>query len=92
MDEADRIVEGLAKDRHARMAGLEEARQQLAEADVDLDGLDVGARHHDVVDAHIAQAQDVGEHRPLFRREAGGGIVGRGERVGEILAQTCRRP
>ena len=85
VDEADRVVEGLAIDRHARMAGLLEAREELAERDVDLDRLDVGARHHDVLDAHVAEPQDVGEHRPLFRREAAGGVV-RGERLGEILA------
>ena len=63
------IVERLGIDRHARMAGLLEQVQQVAERGVDLDRLDVGARHHDVLDAHFAQAQDVVEHRPLVGRE-----------------------
>ena len=67
---------------------LRKLGEEIAEADVDLDRLDVGARHHDVVDAHLAQAEDVGEHRPLFRREAAGDVLG-GERVGEILADRA---
>ena len=67
---------------------LAEAREKIAEADVDIDRLDIGARHHDVVDAHLAETKDVGEHRPLFRREAGGDILG-GERVGKIFADRA---
>ena len=56
---------------------------------IDLDRLDVGARHHDVLDAHLAQPQDVVEHRPLAGRKGFG--IGRalGQRVGQVLAQAA---
>ena len=61
-----------SRDRPACANGRTSRKPPAASASVhaDLDGLDVGARHHDVVDAHVAEPQDVGEHRPLFGREA----------------------
>ena len=38
--------------------------------------------------AHFAEAQDVGEHRPLFRRESAGNI-GRGQRLGQFGADRA---
>ncbi len=63
------VVERVAIDRQARMAGGAEhgraASPSVASAG---DRDDVGARHHHVADAALAQAQHVGEHRPLLRR------------------------
>jgi hypothetical protein len=87
LDETHRVVERLAKNRHARMAGLEERREEIAEAGVDRHCLDVGARDHDVVDAGLAQAEDVVQHRPLFRREAA--LVLGGKRLGDFLAEVA---
>ena len=52
------------------MRGAFEHAQQFAERDVLLHRDDVGARHHDVVDAALAQPEDVLEHPALVRREA----------------------
>ena len=59
-----------------------------------IDRLDVGARHHDVVDAHVAELEDGAEHGALFRRERRAvGLVGR-DRVLDLRAHRpafCRR-
>ena len=73
------------------MTGAAEARKKIAEANVDVDRFDVGARHHDVVDADVAQAKNIGEHRPFFRREAGSDVL-RGKGVGEFLADRASTP
>ena len=43
--------------------------EQFGERRCSADRDDVGARHHDVVDADAAEAEHVLEHRPLLRRE-----------------------
>ena len=69
------------------MAGLLEQHQEIAQPGRNLHGLDVGARHHDVLDTHFAQTQDVVEHRALARREGFRTGFGLGQRVGDFLAQ-----
>ena len=69
VDHADGIVQRLAVDRHARMAGILEGAQQIDERDRHLDGGDVGARHHDVGDARFAQAQNVADEPTFLGRE-----------------------
>src|SRR6185437_7150489 len=59
VDEAGDVVEIVVIDGNARVPRLEEARQQGAQRLVDIYGDDVGARHHDVVDAHVAELQDI---------------------------------
>ena len=51
MNYADRIIEIIAIDRHARMARLDEGRQNLFKGRGNIDGNNVGARGHDVIDA-----------------------------------------
>ena len=68
MDHPDRIIEGVVVDHEARMGGVLEHLQEIAERNVLLHGDDVGPRHHDVVDPALAQAQDVLEH-PLSSGE-----------------------
>ena len=87
VDHADGVVEGLAVDRHARMAGLAKQLQQFRQRHAFVDGIDIGARDHDVVDAHFPQMQDIAQQPPLFRRERSRAIVlfGKGRR--EIFAQ-----
>ena len=53
------------------MAGALKHLDELAQRDVLLDRHDIGARHHHVFDPAFAQVENVGQHRPLFGREAG---------------------
>ena len=71
VDHADGIVEHLVVDHQPRMAGAGEHLHELAERDLLLDRDDVGARHHDVHDPPLAQAEDVLQHDAFFRRETG---------------------
>ena len=71
MNHADRIVERVVIGDQPRMAGILEHFHKFAERDVLLHGDDVGARHHDVVDAPFAQPKNILEHGAFFRREAG---------------------
>ncbi|MNE28038.1 hypothetical protein D3C80_1214650 [compost metagenome] len=87
MDEAAGIVEIVAIDRHARAPGLLEMDHQLADGHVHVHRLDIGARHHDVLDAHFAETEDVVQHRPLIGRKSVADIGIRHQRVGEILAE-----
>ncbi len=78
-----RVVERIGIDRHARAAGFLEQDHQFADGDVLVDGLDIGARHHHVGDAHLAEAQDVVQHRPLIgRKDVAVGRVGH-QRIGD---------
>ena len=65
------VIEGVLIDDEPRMAGALEHLHEFAERDIPLHGDDVGARHHDIHDAPLAQAEDVAEHRALGRRETG---------------------
>jgi len=87
--EADRIVEGLAEHRHARMARFLKFEQQLADRNRNIDSVDVGAWHHDIVNVHLTQPENVGEHRPFFGRKSAGDFIV-GERLGKILADRTR--
>ena len=89
---ADRIVERVVIDDEARMAGALEHAHQFAERDVLLHVDDVGARHHDVADAALAQAEDVLEHPAFFRREAGFARRHGVEHVLEVGADRARLP
>ena len=53
--------------------------------------IDVGARHHDVVDAHVAQAEDVGEHQPALRAKSRRRRHRCRERLGDVLANGALR-
>ena len=90
MDHAARIIEGLVEERHARDAGLLEQLQQLGDRRVLVDGDDVGARHHDVVDAQRAEPQQAQQHLALGGRERGLGLVLGLERLLERVAQRLR--
>jgi hypothetical protein len=78
MDHADRLVEGVVVDDEARMGGVLEHLHQFAQRDVLLDRDDIGPRHHEVVEAPLAQAQYVLEHPAFF-----GGKTGLGGRCVE---------
>ena len=69
MDHAARIVERLAIDRQARMLGLAEHAHQLVDGDAVVDGNDVGARHHDVLDRELAEAEDAAEHAAFLHAQ-----------------------
>ncbi len=74
VDHAARIIERLAEQRNARNAGLAERAQQLGQRVALFERDDVGARHHDVVDARAAEAQQPAQHLALFVGECGGGV------------------
>ena len=77
MDHAGHIVERLAIDDEAGMAGFEESLDQLVEADGGRHRIDIGARHHDVIDRHFAEFEEVADHLPLaliWRVEGGLGM------------------
>ena len=67
------------------MAGLADHAQDLAQRHVGADRDDVGARHHDVLDAQVVQAEDVAHHGALLGREDG---IGAGvlQRVLNVVA------
>ena len=69
MDHALGVVEGLAVDRQAGMAGRAEQAQQLAQVRVGGHGHDVGAGHHHVLHPDAVEGEHVLEHRPLLGRE-----------------------
>jgi hypothetical protein len=92
VDHADRIVEGLAVDRHARMAGGLEGADEVGQRNRDVDGIDVGPRHHDIVDPRLAETQDVAQHRPFLGREGGVEGVFPGKRVLEVFAEVGGTP
>ena len=58
-------------DRHARMPGLAEHGDRLGDGRVHLERLDVGAHHHHVLDAHVAELQDGAQHGALVGGERG---------------------
>jgi len=80
-----RVVEGLAIDRQARMAGGAEQGQEVAKTRVGRNSDDVRARDHHVVDPDSVEAEHVFEHRPLLGRKVP--VLGaRGEHVLEVVA------
>ncbi len=87
VDHAEGIVEPLAVDGHAGMAGLLEAGHQLGQRGGGRDALDLGPGNHDVLDAHVVELEDVGQEQPLVGRETGGLRLGTGQRLGDLLAQ-----
>ncbi len=49
------------------MADLAEPVDDITDIDPRFDGLDIGARHHDVLDAQFAQLEDVLQDRAFGR-------------------------
>jgi hypothetical protein len=65
VDHAHDVVERVLEDGQSGMRLLSEARDELVERAIDVDGDDVGPRHHHVLDRPVAQLQDVGEEDAL---------------------------
>ena len=88
---ADRIVERVVVDDEPRMRGAFEHLHQLAERDLLLHRDDVGARHHHVDRAPLAQAEDVPQHRAFARREPdiAGAVL---EHAAKVGAERVRLP
>ena len=87
MDHAARIVERLAVDREPRMLGLAEHSHQLGDGHRFLDGDDVGARDHDVLDRELAEAQHLEQHGALLPAEGVAGALGRGSGASSITSR-----
>ena len=85
VDHAARVVQRFGIDRQSGVAGRAKDGENFVQCCVDADGDDVGARHHDVVDAQFVQRQHVLEQQALLWRE---GVLGRGivERVFDIFS------
>ena len=91
VDEADDVVEIVVIDRQARMAHLAEFGDQRAQIDIDIDGLDVAALHHDVVDRHVGELEHVLQDGALALGEIGSfGAALLVERDLQIVAQGNR--
>ena len=73
------------------MAGLAEDRDHLGERAVDVDRLDVGARHHHVLDAHVAELQDGAQHGALVGGERRAGRFVGGDGVLDLGARGAVR-
>ena len=65
VNHAARIVQRLVIDRHAAVAVRLEQFQQFAERRLLVDGIYFCAGNHHVVDAHLAQPQDIMQHGAL---------------------------
>ena len=79
MHHAARIIERLVEQRDTRHASLIEGFQQLTHRFVFIDRDDIGARHHHVIDAQHAEAQNTQQHLALFG----------GEGLGRATALEC---
>ena len=92
MDHPARIIERFAIDRQPRMLGLAEHAHQLVDGDAVVDGNDVGARHHDVLDRELAEAEDADEHAAFLHAQRAAlaprqGVLDQFAEIG-LLAET----
>ncbi len=76
--EAQRVVQRLAIDRHPGIAARLERRDDIFQRVVLGHRFDVGARRHHVLDAQVAQPQDIVHHCQFGRRA---GAEGRTQRI-----------
>ena len=65
VDDADHVVEGFAIDRKPAVPLLGDAGDQVAGVDVDVEGHDVGSRHHGIDRGAVPQLENVGQQHPL---------------------------
>ena len=87
MHHAAGIIERIHMHRQARVTGRAENAQQIAQRNIEIDGDNIGARHHHVIDAAAAQGQHVFEHFLFARRE----VIARtalGQGIGKIIADA----
>ena len=73
VDQPDHVVQGAAVDRHAGVIGFVEGLQQAIQVALNLDGNNVGPRHHDIVGGDMPLLQQVGQHDALFIADRRGG-------------------
>ncbi len=73
------------------MPGIAENGQNLVQRGVARHRDDVGARDHDVADPALAQAENVGQHRPLLGAEIGelSVLLILRQRFGDVLADRA---
>ena len=62
MDHPGDLVESFAVDRQTGMGGLDHLIGDFGQRGIFLDRDDIGARHHHIARADIAQAKDVADH------------------------------
>jgi len=67
MHHAGDVIEILAIHRHAGMAFLADQGQGLVQGDIHPHRHDIGAGNHHVIGGDVAQAQHIGDQRPLLR-------------------------
>jgi len=87
VNHAARIVQSVVINRHAGVTRLLEQHHQLTQGGAEIDCLNIGTRHHDILDPHFAQPKNVVQHGPLFRREGSAGAF-RCQRICQVLAQA----
>jgi hypothetical protein len=69
VDHAENVVQLRLIDRETRMSLAPDQFEHLVEAGIDRDRHDIGARHHHVLGGGAAQAQHIGDQRPLLAVE-----------------------
>ena len=90
VDHAQHVVEMVAIDHQPGMLRALHGRDHLAQAAVDRHALDVGARHHDVVDPQLAEAQRVADQlAPLLAEGGRPLLLGLGDQLLERLAHPA---
>jgi hypothetical protein len=91
VDEADHVVERVAVDEQAGVAGVAHGRHDLVEPGADLDRANICSRDHDVVDPQLPEAQGIEQELTLVGRELLGATPGilLLEQVLERLAQAA---
>ena len=72
VDHADHVIEALAIDGQAAVAGVGERADQVVEADARRHGHDVAARDADVAGGLLAEMKQVAKHLPLGGRQVAG--------------------
>ena len=87
MQHADRTVERFAIDRQARMTAIHKNRKHIIAKSRQINGADIGARHHHIVNTHIAEAQQIAEHVAFFQRKLGAFFFRLVQRVFNAFAQ-----
>ncbi len=92
MDDADRIVEGLAKHRQAAVFGFEETGHDVLEGGVDLDGLDVCPRRHHIADVELGELPGVLGKFVGGREIRGAGLIAFAEGAQHLAQHAAQSP
>ena len=94
VDHADHIIEALAVNRQAAVAGIRKRADQVVEADARRHGHDVPAGDADVTGSLLAEVKNVAEHLPFGGRQVASDLtrfLGLVDRLFDLLAKSRLR-